>query len=1308
MPLGYIYNWTGKVSSAYGTAGNWYNTNAGATATVAPGASDEALVVASGSINGPGIAYDLGLTGTGAGLSVGGTLYGSYDYVGGTVTLASGAAIASPNLIDIGDASSSAIAGKVPTVLTVGSGSFISATLATANTFDILVGQGGGSGTLAVTGTGIASAGTEGFWVGNGGIGLITVSGGAQVQAGTAKGSAMRQIDLALGSNGGNGALVVSGTNSLADFTNTVEAGFGGTGLISVTGGGELLAGEGLDALNIGDVYNGTAGTGVVNIVASTAYLAGIVEVGAYGQGSLNVSNGGFVDAYFYLPGTAPVWSALIGANAGSKGTLSLSTGATMLAAEGIAVGSSGTGELDVSFSTLSIFAQPAAGTVALDAGVGSGAVGTVNVSGGLIDDRGSAGMVIGGAGSGSLAITQNGSQGGTVLTGNSVSGVGLTVGASGGSTGSISISGAASGLGVSGEVADGAGGQGTIVLSAGAHLIAGLGDTATGLVLGGSGGSGLLNVTGAAQLVVTGQTDVAEFGSGTLSIIAGGGYIGTASGVSALVIAVSQGTTGSVLISDPYSYAQLNGGATVGSSGAGTLTVQNQALVAVLSATPTTASLPAVSIGAGAGSTGTFTLASGARLNATGGGVAVGLDGTGILSVDSATLTVAMNAEAGQSALNVGVDAGSSGTVNVTGGLFIDTYIAGMTIGDAGAGELSISQAGTVGGLVITGASTNPSGLAIGVASGATGNVVIDGSASGLADYGSAAIGSSGQGNVTVLDGGNLVIAVALTGTGVVLGGSGGQGTMVLETGAQAYVAGQSQIGQLGAGAVTITGGGSLTETATVNPAMVVGSSSTGTGSVDISDPHSYARLIGGLVVGSSGTGLMVVQNAAILGVIGSTASTQPGLILGLNTGGSGTLTVQSGAYAEIETGIAVGDGGSGELDVSSGRLEISMASSTEVPGLDAAALVGSKAVINITGGQVTDYQAEGVIIGDLGTATLTISQSGSQGGDLLVGNQTSNTVFVVGNQASATGSVSVSGSTSGLGVYGGNIVGASGVGSLSFAGGATFISGATPGAAGLVLGENTGGIGSVVLAGGSYASITGQTEVGEGGSGFLSIAGGSGLIDQATGAPALVVAGGSGSTGNVLVSDAGSYLSLTGGLEVGGAGYGTFTVANGALAASSGTLSVGAHGTVLASGVGSKLSAGAVANLGTITAGGGTLSFLGAVSGSGSLAISANGLMSLGSTEANAVSFGSGGGSLVVLSAADIGGTVAGWSSGDFIDLSTVAATSESFANGTLSLLGSGNQVLGTVAFSGALATHNFTLTALGGGGTSIGYHS
>jgi T5SS/PEP-CTERM-associated repeat protein len=1303
VPSGYIYRWTGKVSGAYGTVGNWFNTTANAAATAVPGTSDEALIVASGSISGPGAAFDLGLSGSGSGLSVSGTLYGLYAYVGGTVTLGSGAALASPNLIDIGDNSSATIASKVPTVLNVGAGSFISATLATPNTFDIVLGQGGGSGTLAVTG-GIVSAGTAGFLVGSGGTGVITVGNGGAIQAGTPFGSHTSQIDLALGSSGGSGTLIVNGANSVANFTNTVEVGFGGNGVVSVTGGGLLAAGEGLDSLNIGDASSGSAGNGVVGVDASQAFLAGIVEVGAYGQGSLNLSNGAFVNQYFTVSGQS--FSVLIGAQAGSKGTLSLSTQSAMQTTEGIAVGSYGTGELDVSSATLSMYAPAATGTVALDVGAAAGAMGTVNVSGGLINDAYSAGTVIGAAGSGSLSITQIGSQGGTVLTGNATTGIGLSVGVSAGATGNVSVSGAASGLGVYGELDDGGAGTGNIALSAGGRLVTGLGASAVGLVLGGDGGSGALSAAGGAQVAVTGQTQVAASGSGSLSVTGGAGFTGQANGLSALVLGASAGSTGSALVSDASSYANLSGGISVGSEGSGTLTVQNQASVVVGgTAAPT---VPAVLIGANAGSTGKVALASGAQVTVLAAGVSVGSDGAGLLSVDNATLTVTTSPGVGVNALNVGVAAGSSGTVTVTGGVIFDTQSAGAIVGDAGTGTLAISQSGTQGGLVLTGNPTGTTGLAVGVGAGSSGNISISGSASGLQVYGTAAIGGSGQGNISLVNGGHFVAELGTGQTGLVLGGQGGAGTMSVGSGGQAYVVGQSIIGNLGAGALSVTGGSSFTGTASGVPAMVIGASSTGTGSVLLSDGSTYVPLTGGLVVGSSGTGSLGVQNNAVLTVYGSTAPNLPGLILGQNSTSHGTVSVSGGGEIIAGTGIALGSFGSGTITVSGGTLMINTAPDLGVSAIDAGVSVGSSGVLDVAGGLVTDTEASGVIIGDNGSGSLSISQVGSQGGTLLTGNLSSSTGFLVGNAASASGSVTVSGAASGLGVYGATVIGASGVGSVTLTGGARFVGGVAADGIGLVMGGNVGGIGSMAMSGAAEASVLGQTDVGQLGSGFLSIAGGSGFTDQATGAPALVVGGGAGSTGNVLVTDSGSYLSLTGGLEVGGAGIGTLTVANGALVASTGALSVGAEGVVVASGTGSALSAGAVTNLGTITASAGTMSFLGAVSGSGLLAIGNNGLFTFASTETNAVGFASGGGSLVAATAADIGGVVSGWSVGDFIDLQNVVAISESFANGTLSLLGSGDQLVGTLAISGALATNNFTLSALAGGGTSIGYHS
>ncbi len=1439
MPSGYIYSWTGKVSSSYGTAGNWYNNNAGATATSVPGTSDEALVVASGAINGPGAAFELGLTGTATGLTAGGSLFGSYVYVGGTISLASGGAIGSNNLIDIGDNSAYTIAGRIPTLLTVGPNSFISATLATPNTFDVLVGSNGGTGTLAVAGAGaIASSGTEGFWVGSGGTGLISVGSGGFIEGGTPFGSGVKQIDLALGSYGGSGTLAISGASSGATFSNTAEVGFGGTGVLSVAAGGVFYAGEGVDSLNIGDNYNGSVGNGAVAISASNAYLAGLIEVGAYGQGSLTLSNGAYVDDYFATPrgAASPSWSALIGVNAGSNGTLSVTSSSYLQAAEGIAVGTSGTGALNVSSATVNIDAAAATGTVALDVGVASGSTGTVTVSAGLIDDAAQAGMVVGGGGTGSMVISQSGSQGGTVLTGSALGGAGLTVGASGGSSGAITVTGTASALGVLGEVADGATGQGSISVGAGARMVIQTGLASSGLVLGGSGGSGALSLAGGALTAVTGQTDIGEFGTGTLSVTGGGGFSGQTSGTPAMVVGSSAGSTGSVLVSDPYSYASLTGGLDVGSAGAGRFTAQNQSLVVVGGTSAPT--VPAILIGASANARGTVSVASQSEMYARGAGVAVGSSGAGELDVSNATLTVTVAPGAGVYAVNAGIAAGSTGLVNVSGGLIFDTQSAGMIIGDAGSGTLSISQAGSQGGLVLTGNPSGNAGVAVGVGAGSSGTVSVSGTASGLVVYGTVDDGVSGQGSITLVNGGHLVVNLGPSAVGLQIGGTGGSGVLSVGSGAQAYVVGQSVVGYQGNGALTVTGNSSLTGTSSGVPAMVVGAASTGTGSVLISDPGSYISLTGGLVVGNTGNATLAVENSALLGVNGSTGATLPGVILGNNAGSFGMLSLTTKAGMRTTTGIAVGNFGSGDLLVSTSTLTINDSPGSGVAAIDVGVSTGSSGVVDVNGGLIEDVQSAGMIVGDTGSGTLAITQVGSAGGIVLTGQPNAGAGLLVGNTASATGSVSVSGAASGLGVYGEVEVGASGVGAISLSSQARMSAGYSTGAIGLLLGTNAGGIGNMTIAGGAQVVITGETVVGQLGSGFLSIAGGSSFTGHSTSGTALVIGASAGSTGDVVISDAQTYVPLTGDVLVGAAGTGTLAVENGALLTTSGDVSIGGYGsatatvtgvgsrwsvagylsvgnntgtalldiaagadvtaasvnddanpfghgggTIVVTGAGSELTTGSITignggdfanpgtllvqsggvvddsgsisvygtldvaggtltsagtvgvsiylgsvtsrvldsgfiqigalnNGGTITVSSGTLSCLGSATGLGDITISANGAFNLGGSLGSEqfVSFGAGGGTLTALSTTSLASSVSGWSAGDFIDLKSLSASSESYANGTLSLFGASNHLVGTLAVSGntSLTSSNFSLSALGSSGTVIAYHS
>ena len=58
------------------------------------------------------------------------------------------------------------------------------------------------------------------------------------------------------------------------------------------------------------------------------------------------------------------------------------------------------------------------------------------------------------------------------------------------------------------------------------------------------------------------------------------------------------------------------------------------------------------------------------------------------------------------------------------------------------------------------------------------------------------------------------------------------------------------------------------------------------------------------------------------------------------------------------------------------------------------------------------------------------------------------------------------------------------------------------------------------------------------------------------------------------------------------------------------------------------------------------------------------------------------------------------------DVIYLTQVSATSERYANGTLSLFGADNELVGALHFGGTLTTAPFMLSALSSGGTEITY--
>jgi T5SS/PEP-CTERM-associated repeat protein len=180
----------------------------------------------------------------------------------------------------------------------------------------------------------------------------------------------------------------------------------------------------------IGDAFGST---GTLNIASGTTHSIlpsgySRIDVGASGNGNLNVVGGATLDSHGYI---------FLGTNSGSVGTMHVDNSIVSFNSDtSIVAGSSGTGNLYVqNGGQITKFSE-------FGAGGESGSVGYINIDGqtSLVDARGSGTLFIGGLGNGALSIT-NGGQ--------AIKFFRADIGLSAGSSGSVSVDGTGSKLSV-------------------------------------------------------------------------------------------------------------------------------------------------------------------------------------------------------------------------------------------------------------------------------------------------------------------------------------------------------------------------------------------------------------------------------------------------------------------------------------------------------------------------------------------------------------------------------------------------------------------------------------------------------------------------------------------------------------------------------------------------------------------------------------------------------------------------------------------------------------------------------------------
>ena len=220
--------------------------------------------------------------------------------------------------------------------------------------------------------------------------------------------------------------------------------------------------------------------------------------------------------------------------------------------------------------------------------------------------------------------------------------------------------------------------------------------------------------------------------------------------------------------------------------------------------------------------------------------------------------------------------------------------------------------------------------------------------------------------------------------------------------------------VGANGTGMLTIQAGGTLADSF-----GTVGNLPRGLGTVTVTDAGSNWSNAGSVVVGGQGTGTLTIQD-------GGTVNSGGGSV-GLSVGSNGMVTVTGPGSSWINGpsgGLNIGSFGTGTLTIANGGKVINITNFTANIGNG----TGSQGMVTVTGAGSAWSNSSGVNIGNLGTGTLTIADSGIVIGPVVIARSTGaigtlNIGAGAGNPAAAPGTLNTA-----------NVAFGSGIGTLNF----------------------------------------------------------------------------------------------------------------------------------------------------------------------------------------------------------------------------------------------------------------------------------
>ncbi|EMO7865590.1 autotransporter outer membrane beta-barrel domain-containing protein [Citrobacter amalonaticus] len=893
-------------------------------------------------------------------------------------------------------------------------------------------------------------------------------------------GGALSTSTINIGRLAGNIArITVEGNGSTWTTASTTNIGLQGSGAVKLTDGAEMTGSY--IAVGAQEGSTGTfdvSGGAKVTLINASGKLQGL-NVGAGGTGTLNANTMAVVTAGSTNIGT-PYYTEI------GSGLANVDGAGTELNTTMLTVGDREQGTLNITNSgTVNSSGAGMLGNTASLTGnasvIGNGD-GTVNVSShsqwNLINAGGARQtLTVGGSGTGTLNINTTG----TVTAGNT------TIGSTVTGTGTVSVNGTDAVLNTV-ALTTGSNGTGTLTItdsgvvdSTGAGVIGGT-TGSTGVVDVSSDGQwNLLNAAGAGQTLTVGSG-----GTGTLNI-------NTTGTVTAGNTNIGNAATGVGTVNVDGEDAVLNTATlTTGVNGEGELTITDSGVV---NSTGTGI------IGYAAGSAGTVTVdGANSQWNLTS-VLTTGAAGTG-------TMALTNNASVASYGGIVGSTGTGTGTVDVSSGGLWNAGMGALKVGDAGTGILNVNTTGTV-------AAGNTT---IGNAAAGTGTVNVSG-VNAVMNTTSLTTGASGQGTLSITDGGVVNTTGAGMGTGITGSAAGSTGTVTVDgVGSQWNLTGSLTTGAAGNGTMTLTNNAVVT-----SKGGAVGATGAGNGSVDVSNGAEWNSAASdpgqnvSLIVGNAATGTVNIHDG---GTVDSSSA-----ILGNAATGDGSVAVDGPDSVLNTVDLTVGQSGTGSLDITSGG-SVSV-SDTSIVG----AGTGGTGTVTVEGAD-SQWLTDSLVVGDLGTGTVTLTD-----GALLQASGQS----IIGKSTSGHGTINVSSGAVWDNTTDMLEVGLSGTGALNIS------ANGTVNADSFVVGVAAGGEGTVIVDGADAVLNTGVASgplwaVGYMGTGDVQVRNG-GLMTSKSGSIGQL----SGSNGTVTVSSGGQWTidnSTLPALVVGDAGTGTLNI--------------------------------------------------------------------------------------------------------------------------------------------------------------------